>query len=421
MTDAKPGLARTTRTSGFTTIVIATAIAGVAAYAVTLLVPNAIGLADYAVFAIFWSTIYLVVGALFGIQQEIARGTHPLPAAAVPHSNKARSFALSAAVMVFVVVVGSAPLWVTAIFPAEGWSLVWPLAVGTSSYVLVAVLCGSLYGVSAWRPLAMMMIADAVLRLAAIGAVLLFTTNVTALAWAVAAPFPLTMIALWPYVRSFVVGKSTLDVPFGTLFWNVARTIVAAASTGLMVSGFALLLGLTSPAEPRALIGTYILAITLTRAPLIVVAMSLQSYFVVTFRNSEQRFWRIFFGVQAVIVASGVVLAAAGWLIGPAVFHFLFPRVAVEGWFIAALVGSSALVAALCISAAAVLSRSRHFVYSAGWVIAAVVTLGVLLLPIEFTLRTVLTLLCAPLAGLAVHCAYLVGSARGSRTVGHSA
>jgi len=57
------------------------------------------------------------------------------------------------------------------VFPGEGWSLVWPLAVGTASFVMVAVLCGALYGLSRWVSLALMMITDALLRLIAIAVV----------------------------------------------------------------------------------------------------------------------------------------------------------------------------------------------------------------------------------------------------------
>ena len=64
---------------------------------------------------------------------------------------------------------------------------------------------------------------------------------------------------------------------------------------------------------------------------------------------------------------------------------------------------SSALVAALCISAPAVLARGRHFTYTAGWVTAAVVTVVSLALPFELTTRTVLALLAGPVAGLLIH------------------
>jgi hypothetical protein len=405
--EAKPEGRTAPRISGFTLILVATAIAGVASYVVTTLVPFRIGFARYALFAVFWSSMYLVVGALGGIQQEVTRGTGPARrVAAVP--SRARNFGLVAAGTVFAAIVATAPLWVTSAFPSEGWNLVWPLAVGTASFVVVAVIGGSLYGVAAWVPIALMICVDALLRLAAVLLVLVFTTNVVALAWAVAVPFPLSLVILWPLVRRSIVGRTELDVGYRALTWNVARTIAAAASTGVMVSGFPLLLGLTSSAEPPVTVGLYILTITLTRAPLIIVAMSLQNYFLVIFRDHAAAFWRYFLQLQGIVLGGGIVLALAGWWIGPSVFGYLYPaEPRPDGAFIAVLVLSSALVGSMCVTAPAVLARSRHVVLTAGWISAAVATIGALLLPVDFTTRTLIALVGGPIIGLLVHGGYL--------------
>lgn len=397
------------RLSGFVIILIATAIAGVISYVVTILVPNRVGPALYVPFAVFWSAIYLVVGALGGIQQEVTRGTHPVPAGEPPRASRARNFGLVAGVAIFALVLASAPLWLHAVFPTEGWALVWPLAIGTASFVIVAVLAGSLYGVAAWVPIASMISVDALLRLIGLSITLAFTTDVVALAWAVALPFPVTLLVLWPFIRRSIIGRSELDVGYRSLTWNVARTIVAATATGIMVSGFPLMLGLTSHSVPKALQGMFVLAITLTRAPLIVVAMSLQSYLVVQFRNHASHFWRQFLRLIGIVVAGGAALAIAGWLLGPPIYGVISPTgPQPDRAFFAILVGSSVLVAALCISAPAVLARSQHFVYTAGWVAAAVVTIGTLLLPVDFATRTITALVAGPVIGLLVHGSYLV-------------
>ncbi len=415
MTEPETARPSAARASGFALIMGATLTAGVAAYVVTWLVPRQIGFGSYATFAVYWSFLYLVIGALFGIQQEVTRATRPVEMGARPQVSRARNFGLAAGAVVFAVLVGTAPLWVRSVFPADGWNLVWPLAVGTASFVMVAVLVGSLYGVSQWVPVTLMMGVDAVMRLVAIAIVLSFTNNVVILAWAVAVPFPLTLVLLWPFLRSSIVGKTQLDVGYRALTWNVSRTMLAAASTGVMVSGFPLLLGLSSANESKDLVGLFILTITLTRAPLIVIAMSLQSYFIITFRDSVENFWKRFLGLHVLVMLSAVVLAIVGWLIGPAVFEFLFPgELRPEGWFIAVLVFSSALVGSLCITAPAVLARSQHFIYSAGWAIAALVTIVGLLLPLDFTARTVLALIAGPVAGLIVHGGYLASTRRHS-------
>lgn len=417
MTEVRPAGQRAPRLSGFAIILIATMIAGVASYAVTILVPNRIGLAEYAIFAVFWSSIYLVVGALGGIQQEVTRATLPAPPG-VTHRSRARRFGIIAGVFTAVAIAGTAPLWVRSVFPTEGWSLVWPLAVGAASYVMVAVLAGSLYGVTAWVPLALMITVDAVLRLVCLSITVALTHDIVALAWAIALPFPVTLLVLWPIVRGSIVGRSQLDVGYRALSWNVARTVVAASATAVMVSGFPLLLGLTSHSEAQGLLGMFIITITLTRAPLIVVALSLQSYLVVHFRDNAGHFWRYFLRILGFVLASGAVLAAAGWLLGPAVYQLLFPnKLQPDAPFFAILVGSSVLVAALSITAPAVLARSKHLIYSAGWVAAALVTISALLLPADFASRTVLALVLGPIVGLIVHGSYLVSACIQERRV----
>lgn len=421
MTEVRPAGQRAPRLSGFAIILIATAIAGVASYAVTILIPNQIGLAEYAIFAVFWSFLYLVVGGLGGIQQEVTRATLPATPGVTHYASRARRFGIIAGVVTAVAVAGSAPLWERSVFPTEGWSLVWPLAVGAASYVMVAVLAGSLYGVIAWVPLALMITVDALLRLVGLSITVSLTHNIVALAWAVAVPFPLTLLMLWPFIRLSLIGRTQLDVGYRSLTWNVARTVIAATATAVMVSGFPLLLGLTSHDEPPAILGMFIVTITLTRAPLIVVALSLQSYLVVHFRDNASTFWGYFFRLLGAVLMGGAVLAVAGWLFGPAVYHFIFPnKLQPDAPFFAILVGSSALVAALCVTAPAVLARSKHLVYSAGWVAAALATIAALLLPLDFASRTITALIVGPIIGLMVHGSYLASAGfRERRTVAH--
>ncbi len=416
MIEATPSGRRAPELPGFAIILMATAIAGVASYAVTILIPNQIGLAKYALFAVFWSSVYLAVGALGGIQQEVTRATLPAREGIIDGSFRACRFGIIAGLAVFATIAGTAPLWERSVFPTEGWSLILPLAVGVASYVMVAVLAGSLYGVIAWIPLAFMITVDALLRVAFLSITLVFTHNIVALAWAVAVPFPLTLLTLWPFIRLSIVGRSRIDDGYRALAGNVARTVLAATGTAIMVTGFPLLLGLTSHSEQPATVGMFIVAITLTRAPLIVVALSLQSYLIVHFRDNAGTFWTYFFRLLGVTFVAGVVLAVAGWLFGPTVFHLIFPNtLQPDAPFFAILACSSALVTALCITAPALLARSKHFVYSTGWVAAAFTTIAALLLPLDFASRTVTALTVGPIVGLVIHGAYLVSAGLGEQ------
>ncbi|QEE60851.1 hypothetical protein FVA74_04105 [Salinibacterium sp. dk2585] len=404
---------RSTGAGGATQIVAATVIAGIAGYLVTWLVYRIVGPAPYAVFAIFWATIYLVVGALSGIQQEITRATHPIVVGSRARASRSRDFGVLVSGVVLVVTVASAPLWVDAVFPDEGWSLVWPLAVGAAAYVLVATLSGTLYGVSQWRSLALMIGIDGVLRLLLVGGMLMLTHDIVALAWAVALPFPLAVMLLWPVIRRGVVGRTDIDVGFGRLSWNVARTMLAAVSTAVLVSAFPLLLGVTSRGADAALVGELVFTLTLTRAPLVVSVMALQGYLIVQFRERVQGWVAFLLRLMAALLLGGAILAAAGWWLGPAVFGLVSGApVTLGGDVMAVMVASSILVAALSVSGSAVLGRGGHLAYSTGWLLAALATVVIMALPIDdIVFRVCTATLVAPLVGLATHAAWLLGTA----------
>lgn len=396
------------RLDGFPLIIAATAISGVAGYLVTFIIYREVGPALYAGFAVFWAAMYMAVGGLSGIQQEITRSTRPVEPEARVRPAQARNFAAACALVVFVLVAATSPLWAGTVFLIGGWSLALPLAVAAASYVLVAALSGSLYGVLQWRSLALLIVGDGVLRLLLAAVVLSVTHNLVVLAWAVAIPFPLMLALAWPTIRRPFVNRSELDVGSRALLWNVARTVLASVSTAVLVSGFPLLLGVTAHADDPKLVGQLIFTITLSRAPLIVSVMALQSYFVVRFRNSPTTWHRLFFTTSGIIVAVAIVGAALGWLAGPVIFSVVTGAAfGLTGSLIAMLVASSALVGALCVTGSAVLAKSQHLAYSIGWIVAALVTIGIMLSGLPLLPRVATALLAGPVAGLIVHGAWL--------------
>lgn len=411
--DPAPSLARAVpRRSGLTLVLAATAIAGVTGYVITWLVPRVVGFADYAGFAVFWSLLFLIVNALSGIQQEVTRATIPVVRgtdadAPVPRARPS-VFAVGAAVVVAAALASTARLWGAA-FDEASAALILPLTFGAASSVFVAMLTGTMYGVKRWVGIFWIVVIEAGVRLSAIGVSLAFTSDVVVLAWTVVIPFPIAFTVVWLVGRRGLRGTTRLDVGYRALTWNVVRTIVAAGSMGVLVSGFPFMLALTAGDVPSTLLGLVVAAATLVRAPLIVTAMALQSYLIVFFRERGSGILRPFLLIQAGILGLGLLLGVIGWLVGPTVFGLLFPAQPVpDGWLIAVLVVSSSLLAGLTVSAAAVLSRGRHSAYTAGWVVAAGATILVLLLPLDFIDRTVTALLVGPAAGLIVHVVALV-------------
>lgn len=386
----------------------ATVVSGGTGYLVTGVVAASISVVDYTVFAVAWSALFLVVGALGGVQHELARATSPLPAAGrvedAPRSRaRASVFAAAVAGLVALVLAASAPLWAPPLLGSAAVSGSIALIVGVAGYVIVAAVCGVLYGIEAWRPLAVMIASDGVLRLALVAAVLAAGGSIEALVWAIAIPFALTLMLVAPFAAG-LLRRSRLDVGVRALSANTARTVVAAAATATLIAGFPAVLRATDPLAPESLVGPLVLVLTLTRAPLVIPVMAMQSYLVVRFRTDAATAGRRAFALSALVML--VAGAAAGLLgaVGPALFGGLFgPAYALDGAVIAALVASSGFVAALAITGPALLARAQHSIVTFGWVVAVVGVIAGLSLPVGLTDRVLLALTVGPALGLAVH------------------
>lgn len=394
--------------SGLGLVSSAALLAGIAGYVVTWIVARQVGPDGYAWFAVFWAAMYLVVSALAGVQQEVARATRLSDAEGGAPRSRVRNFGVVLAVGVAAVIIGTAVLWVDVVFPEQGWALVWPLAVASSSYVLVACVSGSLYGLARWREIALLVVADGMLRLTALAVCSLITHDVVVLAWAAALPFPATIALLWLVVRQALVGRTTTDVGYRGLAWNVSRTVVASASLGAVVGGLPLLLAVSSPEADPARLGVVALAVTLVRAPLVVGVLALQSYLLVRFRDTPAGVATVLGRIGVALLGAGIVLGVAGYLAGPAVFTFLFGAAyQVTPELVAVLVASSALVAAMCVVAAALLARGRHVAYSSVFVLSLAATAVTLLIAPDLEWRVITATLIGPAAGVVVGTAAL--------------
>ncbi len=393
-------------------ILMAIAVSGVAAYLLLALVATRVSAADYVPFGVFWAALFLIVAGLSGVQQEIVRATGPRRAEPA-RTASASIFAVCALVTVAAIIAMSSPLWVVPVFGIAGWHFVTPLAVGAGGYVIVAVVSGTLYGLEAWRTIAVIIAGEGVVRLAAIVLVLSLGQSTVALAWAVALPFGLTLVLCWFLIRRDARGKSELDVGYRRLSWNVARTVGASIAAGLLASGFPIILKLTSPNESDSAFGALIFAVTLVRAPLVVVYLAMQSYMVVAFGVRGRGATRFLVKIIGGAVALTMVLSAVAGFVVPQVFFWFRHDYAIDGWVLAGLVSTSGVLAALTATGALILSRARHGLYGAGWIVAAIMTVGILIVvPGLIEIRMLASLALGPAFGVAVH---LIGLKTGAK------
>ncbi|MGK3953404.1 hypothetical protein ACLKM7_13915 [Microbacterium sp. I2] len=389
--------------AGLRSILIATGVAGILGYAVQLLAPALLpDGAGYVTFAIYWSTLYLCVAALSGVQQEVTRASRR--AGDSPPNATVRNFALILIGIVVVAVTLVALLAGPVVFPGATGALATALGAGLAGYVLVAVLGGVLYGLRLWTAVAWLTIIDAGIRalLVLLGFVGGWAPEWIALA--VSVPFGLAFLLVWLRMRRSVVGAFRLDVRLGRLLANTAGTVLAAAALGLMMNGMPLLLGLASSGTDPVVLAGLILTITLTRAPLVVPLLALQSYLISIFREAGRTLMRRILLALAAAAVAVAVLAGLAWAIGPWAIELISRgQYAVTPAMMATITASAGLVGMMCVTGPALVGRGRHIPYTAGWVTAAALTVAAMFLPLPFDARLTLALLVPPAVGLSVH------------------
>ena len=388
---------------GAPSLLAATFISGIVGYLITALVFREVGSVQYVWFAAFWSTLHLVVGSLAGVEQELARATKKAKTITPQTKSPSMILATGFAIIVMILAIMTSGLWAVPVLGNQGPSLVWPFAVGAAGFVFVAAIGGTLYGVSRWNLLALMIALDGIIRLSMLLIAISVTDDLVVLAWCVSIAFPLTVVVLWPLLQKAISGQTEVDVTLGTLTWNVSRTVTASASSALLVTGFPILIVLTSQGNDLAFIGQVILCLTLLRAPLIVVAMSMQSFLVVKFRDQTSSSLKFMTAITLGIV---IVTAVITWLassFGTAILAILSDeKILITSEVLGIISISAGLLATMIVSATPILARGDHFVYSLGWLFSALATVLLLLGSGEFIDRVISAILLGPIVGLAV-------------------
>jgi O-antigen/teichoic acid export membrane protein len=309
-----------------------------------------------------------------------------------------------AAIIVAVVVAGAMLLVVPFVFPEQGWAMSLPIAVGSALYVGVATLTGMLYGLRRWSVLAVVIVVDVALRLVFTLIVFALGGDIVALAWATIVPFPL----LGALLAVLVFGRShpgyRLDVTAKPLVKHTLGTVAAGIGVAVLVSGFPLFVGLAAHDTPDQVVGSLIFALVITRAPLVVVMLALQSYLVVILRD-RQHIYLTILKLSALLAAAGAVLAVLVYFWGePVLVFFAGPDFSVEPLLLALLVIGSIFTGLLALSGAATLARRRHRDYVLGWTVAAGLAVALLfLLPADLATRVVVALTVGPLVGYLLH------------------
>ncbi|MCV7405118.1 hypothetical protein H5P31_10985 [Mycobacterium marseillense] len=396
----------------------ATAVTALCGYGVIYLAARDLAPSGFSVFGVFWGAFGLVSGAAFGLLQETTRevracsvGGPYLEVAPTKRTHPLRVAALIG-VAAAVVIAGTAPLWSGRVFVESRWLSVALLCAGLAGFCVHTTLLGMLAGINQWTQYGALMVTDAVIRVAIAAATVVLGWHLTGFLWATVggAIAWLILLVASPATRA----AARLLTPGGTATFlrGAAHSITAAGASAILVMGFPVLLKLTS-AELGAEGGVIILAVTLTRAPLLVPLTAMQGNLIAHFVDQRSDRLRALIAPAGIVAGIGAVGVAAAGAVGPWLLRIAFgPQYQASSALLAWLTAAAVAIAMLTLTGAAAVAAALHRAYSLGWVGATVASGLLLLLPLSLQTRTVVGLLCGPLVGIGVH---LVALSRATR------
>jgi len=397
---------------GLSLILGATVISGAAGYLLQILMPLWLDTPDtYLRFGVFWATTFLLVSMISGVQQEVSRAVTLRPngdahLSDVRSGGARRTLGGSAAAFVGLAIL--AALIVTLIggrslFGGDVVTLGGALLIACVGYTLVAVLSGVFYGIEAFGFAAATTVLDATLRFALVLAIALLGLGLVPIAYGVAIPFALTALLIGLATQSKLRGRVRIDVGVRALVVNAGQAMLAALATGVLISGLPTILSLTSLALGETALAGIVLALTLTRAPLVIPLLALQSYLVVSYRKALNRARTRALQLSAAIAVLSVLLASIIWAFGPWALGAIYGgEFALTGVQLALVIASGGATAGLCAVAPALLSQGRHPQFLGVWAISAIATVVALLFTSGSVEATLGAIALGPLIGWCV-------------------
>ena len=392
----------------------ATVLSALCGYAVLYLAARDLAPAGFSVFGVFWGAFGLVTGAAFGLLQEATREVRSARYTEVitgPRTHPMRVAAM-VGVVAAAVIAASSPLWSAHVFVRSQWLSVALLSVGLAGFCLHATLMGMLAGVNRWTQYGSLMVTDAILRVAVAAATFLIGWGLVGYLWATVAGSVAWLILLVASPATRAAARLLTPGSTVTFLRGASHSIAAAGASAILIMGFPVLLKATS-ADLGAAGGVVILAVTLTRAPLLVPLTAMQGNLIAHFVDQRDARLRALVMPSLVVAGLGLVAVLIAGLAGPWLLQFAFgPDYLAGGALLAWFTAAAIAIALLTLTGAATVAAAMHRAYAAGWISATLASALLLLLPAPLETRTVVALLCGPLVGIAVHLVALVRAPR---------
>lgn len=419
---------RTRVTAGHATGIMAASItAAASSLLITVISARTLTVAQNKEFLVFWGFMFGIFGVISGIQTESTRAalagakaaTEPAgppgsPGPAEPARRRARilATALLLGLVIAALTLLAAPAWAPRLTPSTGPLTAALIAVGVWGYAGQASLSGVLAGTRHWNLYSALMAAEALLRLLLTLLLAVLVSNLIGLEAAAAAPALVWLLFLLVPSAQALAG-SRADVGTARLTSFSLQAMLSSASWAVLVTGFPTLLEITSPGADAAEVAIVILAVSLTRSPIMIPLQAFQGVLITTIADAEpSRRLASVTRILSILLVAGAALAVAVALAGPWLIRTVYgPQYDSSPWLLGLLTLAAVSMASLVLTGASTIALNNHRAYTLGWVLAALTAVLLLwLLPLSVSPRAVLALGLAPLSGICVHLRAIVSA-----------
>ncbi|WP_181775174.1 polysaccharide biosynthesis protein [Amycolatopsis pittospori] len=398
-------------------------------YALTVVWGRVLPPEDNAVLLSFWGMLMGLGAALSPLEQEISRQS----AHAALEGRKAGRPAVIAFVT-SIVAVGVAALF-TLIPPVTDkvyggqFALAVIVLAGGLSFAFQFAARGLLIGQNQVRSYSWLILVEAAVRILVVAA--LVVAGLTQLYWfaIAAATGSFAWLLFARGAARLVDPKLDVDEPAKPVVTNMLMLLAGAGLTASVITGYPALVSLLAPGGDKDKLGVLFLALFVARTPLTLMApvQALAVPTVVRLSSTEEgkhRLRRLLALGSAGALALAALGALIGWLIGPWVVRLVYgAKNDPEAWWMAGLVWSSILLAAMQLLAAVLVAQAKATKVLITWAAVVVATALVLLFfPGDTVVRAVVGLAAGPTVGLLVVMGFVVrgtpetGNARPSET-----
>lgn len=411
---AGPGTISKGRASG---IMVASVIAAVSALVINVIAGRSLPPVQFVEFMSYWALLFAAFSIIGGIQNEATRAVSAVRLGAQPRARVLSGGLIIGALGAIVLAITS-PWWGHAQV-GETWPWIIPvMALAVFGGTLQSGIQGSAAGLTLWGPFATLVGGEASIRLVLVLAAAVASTGLAGLEIATAAAGPLIIVALMATRGGRAAAGARGDVRLPRLLRNQLFALASSAAYAILVVGFPAVFRALVPQGSEAERASLMAAVSLTRAPIMMPLLAFQGVAIAAFTRRESGKIRALMKPMMAIAALGVVGGLAAWAVASPLFTMIYGArggLGQPGWVFMLLVWAAVPIAWLTLTGTATIAADAHRGYTAGWAVAALVTVLVLLVPLSPALRIVVALCAGPLCGVALHLATLAAHSRAAQ------